>query len=172
MGAPPKPHPLAGMGAGVYVSCMAKKSDIFRMPVRMNRAQLDFVREMADASQPERSARRRALMAEMRDQWFADLARMYPKAIAAIEDALDPAKASVAMRASTAKWLIEQRRSMVPEEREAGSAAAEPGAGAVDKPASEMTIEELDADIARLERAIARRKAEDAETVDSSSIFD
>lgn len=108
-------------------------------------------------------------MALMRDQWFADLARLYPQAVAAIEEALGP-KASLGMRAATAKWLIEQRRAMLPEEREATDAAAEGGDAA--KPPSEMTLAELDASIARLQLVVAGETADDAEILPESSVFD
>lgn len=135
----------------------------------MNRTQLDFVREMSDASQPEKAKRRRETMALMREQWFSDLARLYSQAVEAIEEALSP-KASLAMRAATAKWLIEQRRGMVAEEREAEAEAEKPDPLA--KPPSEMTIAELEASIAHLERIAAAESATEAEIVPESSIFD
>jgi hypothetical protein len=147
------------------------KNDVYRIPARMNRAQLDFVRSMSDGSAPEQSARRRALVAEMREAWFADLARIYPQAVKAIEDALDPAKASTSLRASTAKWLVEQRRSMVTEEREAVEASRE--ADTLDaKAPHEMTQAELIKSIARLEILAAAEQAEDAEIVSTPTIFD
>lgn len=111
-------------------------------------------------------------MAQVREQWFHDLARIYPQAVKAIEDALDPAMASVSQRANMAKWLVEQRRGMVTEEREAEAAVREAEATLVGKPPSEMTMAELEQSIARLTILAAAEEAEDAEIVPESTIFD
>jgi len=139
--------------------------------MKMNRSQQSFLQAIATDDPAQRKARR-MLMDEVRERWFHDLARLYPQAIGAIEAALAKS-ASPHTRTTTAKWLIEQRRAMVPEEREAEQAKREaeeaPGAG---KAPSEMTLAELEASIARLSILAAAEQAEDAQIVPESSIFD
>jgi hypothetical protein len=140
------------------------------MPVRLSKASRSYVQAIA-ADDPKAKRARRALLAEVREQWFMDLARLYPQAVAAIEDALAPG-GSAMLRTSTAKWLIEQRRAMVPEEREAEALQAEAQGDPLAKPPSEMTLEELNQSIARLSILAAEEQAEDAEVVGQPSIFD
>jgi hypothetical protein len=106
-------------------------------------------------------------MAQMREAWFHDLAKLYPAAVKAIEDALKPG-GSAMLRTSTARWLVEQRRQMVSEEREAVAGAREAETMGDTKAPHEMTLEELQASVAQLRRDLA----EDAQIVPNPDVFE
>lgn len=149
---------------------MKRRTDI--PAARLNKPQREFVRGMVAEAAPEQSEQRRLLMAAVRERWFHDLARLYPQAVAAIEAGLAKS-APLPTRLATGKWLMEQRRAMIPEEREAEASAREaadaPGIG---KSPSEMTLQELEASVARLSLLAAAETAEDAIIVPESGIFD
>jgi hypothetical protein len=138
------------------------------MPVRLNKPQREFVKAIVSHDAPEHSRARRAIMAQMREAWFHDLAKLYPAAVKAIDDALKPG-GSAMLRTNTARWLVEQRRQMVAEEREAIAAASEAETAIEAKAPHEMTQEELVASIARWERIAA---AEDAQIVPNPDVFE
>lgn len=104
------------------------------------------------------------MIEDARRQWVSDIRNLYPEAIEKIAATMRQEKAPK-LAFEAARWLADHYRAMI------APGAQVAAAEAPEKPASEMSLEELDASIARLERLAAAEQAEDADVVAESDVF-